>query len=227
INRIYGGFTADHVEQLRDAVLDLYDTMKLTAPIAIVQFASWCSVAEVLPGCTVVYDCLDLLSGFENIGQQALADEQRLIRSADLLVTTSQPLADRIAPVRASALIRNGAMIEHFRSARRKRSGKDQPVVGYFGAIDHWFEASWVRAAAEHNPAVHFKLIGRAEPEIVAALDGLSNVERVDPEQQFNDSGHPRPDTHHLELDHQCQRPNPHLWRSRPGRHRRDAGRSH
>ena len=177
INRIYGGFTADHVEQLRDAVLDLYDTMKLTAPIAIVQFASWCSVAEVLPGCTVVYDCLDLLSGFENVGQQALADEQRLIRSADLLVTTSEPLANRIAPVRASALIRNGATVEHFRSARRKRSGKDQPVVGYFGAIDHWFEASWVRAAAEHNPAVRFKLIGRAEPEIVAALDGLSNVE--------------------------------------------------
>src|SRR5215471_4054432 len=27
INRIYGGFTADHVEQLRDAVLDLHDTM--------------------------------------------------------------------------------------------------------------------------------------------------------------------------------------------------------
>src|ERR1051325_1677431 len=100
-----------------------------------------------------------ICSGAESVGQQARGDEQRRIRSADLLVTTSQPLADRIAPVRASALIRNGAMVEHFRSARRKRSAKDQPVVGYFGAIDHWFEASWVRAAAEHNPAAHFKLI--------------------------------------------------------------------
>jgi GT2 family glycosyltransferase/glycosyltransferase involved in cell wall biosynthesis len=179
INHIYGGFTPDHIEQLRDAVLELYDVMQITVAIAIVQFASWCEVAEVLPGCTMIYDCLDLVSGFANVGRKVLDDENRLTANADLLVTTSQPLADRFATRRKSSIIRNGAEIHHFRSALVSRRPDAPPVIGYFGAIDCWFEESWIRSAAEQHPHLKFRLIGHAVPEITSKLAGYSNIELV------------------------------------------------
>jgi glycosyltransferase involved in cell wall biosynthesis len=55
-------------------------------------------------------------------------------------------------------------------------SPAQQPVAGYAGALDEWFDVEAVRCAAECNPGCEFALIGRVEDRRVLALESLPNI---------------------------------------------------
>jgi glycosyltransferase involved in cell wall biosynthesis len=52
-----------------------------------------------------------------------------------------------------------------------------QPVIGYLGALESWFDASAIRAAAIARPNWRFVLVGRIESRNVRLLADLPNVE--------------------------------------------------
>jgi glycosyltransferase involved in cell wall biosynthesis len=106
-----------------------------------------------------------------------LAEEEALIREADLVVTTSARLSERIARLRPNTLIRNGCEPAHFhRAGRPARSFGDRPVVGYFGALDHWFDTALVAAAARAYRDWQFVLVGRRQDCDLEALRKAANV---------------------------------------------------
>ena len=125
---------------------------------------------------------MDHHAGFRHNDARMLEEEDRLIREADLVVTTSARLSERIARLRPNTLIRNGCEPAHFlrRADRPARSFGDRPVVGYFGVLDHWFDTALVAGAARAYRDWQFVLVGRRQDCDLDPLRRVANVRIVD-----------------------------------------------
>jgi GT2 family glycosyltransferase/glycosyltransferase involved in cell wall biosynthesis len=176
---IYGGFTSEQVDAILAAFDELSDVIGIRSPVVVVQYPSWHPVAMGIQGATVVHDCLDLVSGFDNVPSEMVELEGKLVRDSDIVVTTSAPLQEHVAPIRSSVIIRNGADVEFFSKAygTQRSDTSTSPVVGYFGAIAHWFEVDWISEAAISRPDWTFILIGSTDGADVEKLRALPNVQ--------------------------------------------------
>jgi glycosyltransferase involved in cell wall biosynthesis len=149
--------------------------------IQILSFPVWAGVArqfrarESFP---IIYDCHDLLAGFQNIAGEIIRFEPDLLRDADLVLFSSQGLEERFhAIVRRSLLVRNGVTSSQFQTGVRAPAG---PLsAGYVGALDSWFDAEAVEQAARRNPDCRFLIAGQPEHHAVRKLSSLPNVELV------------------------------------------------
>jgi glycosyltransferase involved in cell wall biosynthesis len=180
--------TANENRRVSRALQELAGVAKIRRAIQIVSFPIWLETAKALRarfGFPIVYDCHDLLRGFRNVAPDIIAAEAGLFNEADLVVFCSAWLMkDTIASfpgvAEKSILVRNGVDIAHFSGALRDREpGRQQAgkVVGYVGALDHWFDVETVSRAARAYPDWSFQLIGRVEDRRVEALREFPNVE--------------------------------------------------
>lgn len=145
----------------------------------VLSFPLWLDVARRFreeAGFPMIYDCHDLLSGFQNIGREIISAEQELLRQADLVLFSAQGLMNQYgAGLKKSLLVRNAVDASHFDLARTTST----PVVGYVGALDSWFDIDAVRQAALSYPKCRFVLAGRVEYKPIRRLASLRNVEFV------------------------------------------------
>jgi glycosyltransferase involved in cell wall biosynthesis len=155
------------------------------AVVQIVSLPTWLDVALRLRtqfGWPIVYDCHDLLSAFDGIGERVLQKEGALFKESTLVFYSSDHLRDqhlRSKPwlTDKSVLLRNAADIGHFAVADCSRKSGGIRVAGYFGALDEWFDVDAIRTCAVKRPEVRFQLIGRISNEQVRRLGELPNVE--------------------------------------------------
>jgi glycosyltransferase involved in cell wall biosynthesis len=158
--------------------------------LQILSFPLWTGVARRFreeSSFPIVYDCHDLLSGFQNISPEIIQSEAALLEEADLVLFSSQGLADRFQrQVRRSLLVRNGVTATEFQTQPwpvqaagpiARPCASRPPAAGYVGALDSWFDVEAVRAAARQNPQCRFLIAGRPEYAPVRSLSALSNVE--------------------------------------------------
>ncbi|HTD32210.1 MAG TPA: glycosyltransferase [Candidatus Elarobacter sp.] len=175
---IYAGFGEDQTASVLAALDEAIDVLGIAEPTVVVQYPSWYPVACGIAGATVVHDCLDLVSGFEDTTPETIKLENRLLHDADLVVVSSKPLAEHVAPQRAdTVLIRNAADVGFFASAPAAplpRTGR--PVIGYFGAIAYWYEIGWIEHAANAHPEWDFLLIGASDGCDMRGVQNLPNV---------------------------------------------------
>src|SRR6185295_13359627 len=88
--------------------------------IQILSFPLWLGVARQFrsqSGFPMVYDCHDLLSGFQNICGEMFPAEAELLKDADLVLFSSQGLLDRYGDVKKRLLVRNAVTVAQFDSA--------------------------------------------------------------------------------------------------------------
>ncbi|MDH5765775.1 MAG: glycosyltransferase, partial [Gammaproteobacteria bacterium] len=129
--------------------------------VTIVDHPFWRPAALAIPGAMVVYDCMDDHGGFSNNADEILQSEEQLLWQADLVVTTSAPLSEKINRKRENILIRNAADSEWFSHPPEVLAySSGRPVVGYFGAISEWFDMDLVIKAAQTYPDYDFVLVG-------------------------------------------------------------------
>ena len=159
---IYQDLLSDSVRaQMVAAVAQLTAAGGLGNLLALVNLPFWRPLAEALPGALVVYDCMDHHAGFSSNTPAMLQEEERLLKSADLVITTSARLAEIVGQAAANLLIRNAAEVEHFEKVpERLAYPAERPVAGYLGAIADWFDMELVIAAAERFPGWDFVLVG-------------------------------------------------------------------
>jgi len=149
--------------------------------VCLVQLPFWSPVAERLraaSGCDVVYDCMDLHSGFSSNTEAALADEQRLLELSDLVVCSSQQLLEH-ATLRAkrTALVRNGVDYDAFaRVSEAAPASGGSLTIGYYGAIADWFDSDLVADIAHLRPGWRIVLIGSTWSADRAPLEASPNV---------------------------------------------------
>jgi len=150
----------------------------------IVQLPFWTPLVEELKkkyGWKIVYDCLDRHDGFSTNGAAMLAQEERLTRLADLVVTTSQRLWEEKKDFNHNCLlIRNAADFAHFAAffgqVPLSLQGLNKPVIGYFGAISEWFDGQLIEYLAQKRPGYSFVLIGSTYGADIQNLALLPNV---------------------------------------------------
>ncbi|MEN6458102.1 MAG: glycosyltransferase [Thermoguttaceae bacterium] len=177
-----GRLSAADVWSMADGVARLRALDPMRPTRVLVQHPWWAPLAEELRtrfGWPIVYDCMDDHAGL-GVGRRAaskrLDAEDRLLRTADLTVVTSEWLLDRgRALARRTALVRNGVDYEHFASVSRP-APPGEVVVGYYGAIAHWFDARLVADLAKLRPDWRFELVGNTFSADLTPLAGLPNV---------------------------------------------------
>ncbi len=173
---IYRGLSTDTVAELQLALDEVIAVLGMTAPVVLVEHPAWHEVACGVSGATVVYDCLDLATGFSNVATSLAAAEDAMLARADLVIAASQPLAEHLEQWRSSIVIRNAAEVDFFARAFCDRPAGARPVIGYFGAIADWFAIEWIERCAAARPHWEFHLVGRTDGCDIARAEKLPNV---------------------------------------------------
>ena len=153
-----------------------------TAAIQVLSFPLWAGIAGRLreeSGFRVVYDCHDLLSGFEKMSAELIAAEADLLRDADLVLFSSEGLANRYrGQVQRSVLVRNAVDFDEFQSGEMPTTNEPD-AAAYVGALDSWFDVEALRTAASRNPQCRFILAGHVEYSPIQSLRSIRNVELI------------------------------------------------
>ncbi len=177
----------DEVRTIGDSFLTLLRTAGSERQMSIVGFPVWTEVATRLRQeleTPIVYDCHDLLEGFEGIGPDLIDQEGELLETADLVVFSAEWLANQHISRRPglaakSVVIRNGADSQHFENVVRNRAG-GAVTIGYTGALHSWFDIEAVRLAASEHPEWRFLLAGPAGFTFPKdAFSGSQNIQLV------------------------------------------------
>jgi hypothetical protein len=109
--------------------------------------------------------------------------EARLLRRADLVLASSEPLlaAKRALNPRA-VLVRHGVDHAHFARALdpalpvpEDLARLPRPVIGFFGLVADWIDLDLVRAVADAYPRASVVLLGKVTTS-TGPLDGAPNV---------------------------------------------------
>ncbi len=178
----------DMVPFLAEAVVEnvslLRSEFRINEAIVLVQFPCWMRAAFELRkrfGWKTVYDCMDYHAGFANVSRMVLKDEQKLISGSDLIFASSHVLQEWILPRNKHCrLLPNAGEFEHFSrrigSIPRTVVRLPHPIIGYYGAISHWFDARLVAAIARRRPDWTFVLAGNTQGADLGRLKELENV---------------------------------------------------
>jgi len=157
----------EEVDAISESLFAVFRSAGTNRQFSIVGLPVWTEVACRLRarlGTPIVYDCHDLLEGFQGIGPELLDREAELLEKADLVVFSADWLAQKHlsrSPKLAgkSAVIRNGVEAQHF--AAVARSATREPVtIGYSGSLNSWFDIQAVTTAAMQHPEWRFLLVG-------------------------------------------------------------------
>lgn len=149
------------------------------AILSIVQHPFWTPFADIVPNRRLIYDMMDHHAGFGDGAADILELEQWLLRESDQVIVTSDFLADVArAENGAVAIVRNAAEYEHFatRPERVFTDPKGRRVIGYYGAIAHWFDVDLIKRVAERFPEALILLVGADSVGVQAQLKALPNV---------------------------------------------------
>jgi uncharacterized SAM-binding protein YcdF (DUF218 family) len=141
------------------------------------------SIIEALPKKLVVYYCIDNFSVSSPAAIKIVEPEQRMIRSVDLVFTTSTALYDYCSRYNGSVYkfpftvnygkfekvrLQDGPPPEELKSIAR-------PIVGYIGGIHKWMDMELLVEAARRCPDYRFVFVGPIQTD-TSALEAYGNV---------------------------------------------------
>lgn len=140
--------------------------IKIKNPTYFVQYPVWSDIVFDLKkkhGGHILFDYMDDHSEFSTAMKSMKRKEDDLQLKSDLIVASSQSLKEKAERKNKNVfLIRNGTEFDHFKNTfpNGKLDNLKGPIVGYYGAINDWFDADIICYCATHRPTWNFVLIG-------------------------------------------------------------------
>jgi len=177
-------YTVDNEEKSKEisySVERIVNENAIRDCIIIVEYPTWVQTAKFLKkkyGFKVVTDYLDDYTGFKETSSDYLINSSiELLKMSDSVIASSNYLAQKACEYNYNVeIVRNGTEFEHFNKACRLKScEKKRKVVGYYGAIAHWFDFDKIEYLAENLIDIDIVLIG-AVTEGYDRLSKYSNV---------------------------------------------------
>lgn len=148
--------------------------------ISMVQHPFWTPFADKVPNRRLIYDMMDHHEGFGDGAPDILELEARILREADQVVVTSDFL-EKIARSKNGSVVvvRNACEYQHFATRPEDvfRDPKGRRVIGYYGAIAHWFDADLVAKVARRFPDDLVLLVGADSVGVQERLKEYPNVQ--------------------------------------------------
>ena len=164
-------------KQKMDNLVNLY---AISDAVIVLDYPNWINGAEYLRktyGFKITVDYMDDFTGFLGTTTSALKDNCiHMLKTSDMVVASSNFLRD-IATKYAKKInvVRNGTEVDHFYKAFELENHKKRPVVGYYGAVSHWFAWEKVCYIAKNMPEVDVVIIG----EVTEHRDKLEKYENI------------------------------------------------
>lgn len=138
--------------------------LQLSPHVKIIHHPYWNRFLDCIQGGQVLYDCMDLHSGFNDEFIEIDDEERKLIEASTLTVVTSSVLADHVSSYSKSvATIRNACDYESL-SERPENIFTDdigRKIIGYHGAIENWFDLDIIKRLSLTYPDCIILLVGR------------------------------------------------------------------
>lgn len=145
-----------------------------------VEHPVWKDIVFNLSRGKIVYDLMDLYSGFPEAKEELIKGEEELISKSDIVLTTANNLYEHVKGLNSNVyMIKNGCEYEYFSSLRKNgdlESLTDRPIIGYFGAINSWFDAESLEYVIKSNMDKYFVFIGSINTNGVRRLYKYKNV---------------------------------------------------
>lgn len=128
-------------------------------------------------GFPLVTDYMDDFAGFKDPEHETIGKACKLLLSkSDLVVASSQYLVDQAKKYASNVVaIRNGTEFEHFHTARGSSGSSARKNIGYYGAINHWFDFEKIYYLSARFPEHDITLIGNVDIN-KEKLEKLPNV---------------------------------------------------
>lgn len=175
--------TQQNVEAYSLAIETMASELRIKTAVSVVHLSFWAPLAARLRrdyGWKIQYDCMDDWVGFPGIGEELLAEEESLVRNADLVTVTADLLREKWADTSSNCqLLRNGVDFEFFERncvPNALLSELARPVIGFYGALAEWVDLPLIADIAKRRPDWNLVLIGDVFVDDLAGLDGLPNV---------------------------------------------------
>lgn len=165
------------VQSIKIGLTKIIEDMKITRMCFLLGSAGWQPVLNILPKGLVIYDLMDWIAGFNATDKSLLDIEQQLIQQSDILLCSSTALQDYAYSKCGCTdilLLRNATHSDMFSLP----PPSEKPIVGYVGAIEHWFDCELVIKTAQALPEIEFILVGYVAP-INYALKSVANISCV------------------------------------------------
>ncbi len=143
-----------------------------------IQQPGWWSVVRHLQNNQIVFDCMDLHSGFEKKADEIENLEIQTEFGADQIIVTSPfLLAEKKVDFGNKVdLVRNGVDFNHF-IFLESLIGDEKVTVGYFGALAEWFDIEILAFLAQKNPEIRIEIVGLvSQPSISLELSQFPNI---------------------------------------------------
>jgi len=127
----------------------------------------------------VVYDMIDAPLHFAPVPPRLVPQWEQLLREADRVSVTSQPLARlaRSGGAPNPRQIGNGVDVARFQVAAPARSlpgDAAAPILGYVGSLHSWFDVPLIATLARSLPGARVVLVGPAHPSTRAEIERVS-----------------------------------------------------
>ena len=166
-NAIYSMEGRDTLDWMKEKFTALCYHYAIRDAIVIVDYPNWVYGAEYLNrhfGFKIVTDYMDDYTGFMGTAEDFLKDNcVRLLKASDLVVTSSQflyEIACKYAVPEKIEIIRNGTETEHFYKAIGLEQPHGRKIIGYYGAVAHWFAWEKICYLAEKLPECDVVIVG-------------------------------------------------------------------
>lgn len=182
-NAIYDGDFSDNMAAAEQALNLLLAEYCIRDAVVVADYPNWVFAAGYLHrqfGFRVVTDYMDDYTGFLTTAGPQLANNCRgLLKGCDAVVASSQFLHDIAVQYNSHCeIVRNGTEFEHFCTARQDKAPGQKKVIGYYGAVSHWFDCEKVCAAAERFSDCDIQIVG-AVTDWTAELKKHSNIRLI------------------------------------------------
>ncbi len=167
-NAIYTMDGKDTLDWMQDKFDNLIFTQAIRDAVVIVDYPNWVYGAEFIRekyGFKIVTDYMDDYTGFLGTAEDFLKNNCiQLLKTSDTVVASSQFLYDvasKHTDTEKIAIVRNGTEVEHFYQAvGMENAQKERKVIGYYGAVAHWFAWEKVCFLAKKFPECDIVIVG-------------------------------------------------------------------
>ena len=136
-----------------------------------------------LAAASVVYDCMDELTGFAGASPALRHYERQLLARSDIVFTGGWSLYEAKRGLHANVhAMPSGVDLEHFRRARGRdgeqasREGARRPRIGYSGVLDERLDLELLHATIADHPEWQFVFAGPVTKIDPATLPTCENV---------------------------------------------------
>ncbi|HLM45904.1 MAG TPA: spore coat polysaccharide biosynthesis glycosyltransferase ExoP [Myxococcaceae bacterium] len=173
-------------ELLRVQVKRAMKQLRFQRPISWSFLPASAPVSGTLGEEFVVYHCVDEFSAFSDTNGRHIAElEERLLRKADLCITSAERLRENKAKMNPNTvLVRHGVDYQHFVKAcdastaiPEDIANLPKPIIGFFGLVADWVDQEAIIATAKAHPEGSVVIIGKVAPDCDAyALKAVPNI---------------------------------------------------